>query len=256
MDAGALVTLLLALLTFTLGSKALGETRRINVSVPDGYDAAPAARYPVLYVPDGGLEEDFPHVADDVRAAVAAGEMRPMIVVGIENTERRRDMTPPTTVESDKAIAPRVGGSSAFRAFLKDELVPEIARRYRVGSERAIVGESLAGLFVVDTFFEAPGLFDTYVALSPSLWWNDQTLVKSAAERLRSRPDLKAALYVASAGDDDRGDAVKSFAAAVRAAAPKGFSFTYETWPALTHATIYRGASPRVFRKLFPRESR
>ena len=74
--------------------------------------------YPVLYMLDGGLDEDFPHVARDVDTAIRAGEMRPMIVVGIENTERRRDMTGPTTVASDRAIAPHVGGSVAFRAFI------------------------------------------------------------------------------------------------------------------------------------------
>ncbi len=102
--------------TFTLRSAAVGEVRRINVWTPPGY-AAGRTRYPVLYMPDGGVEEDFPHVVATVDSAVRAGQMRPVIVVGIENTERRRDMTGPTEVASDRAIAPRVGGSAAFRAL-------------------------------------------------------------------------------------------------------------------------------------------
>ena len=238
--------------TWTLDSRILGETRRINVYTPPGYDAAPGVRYPVLYMPDGGVDEDFPHVTNDVDAAIRAGEMRPVIVVGIENTERRRDMTGPTDVESDRKIAPRVGGSAAFRAFLRDELMPEVRNRLRVNGQTAIVGESLAGLFVVETFFREPGLFDVSIALSPSLWWNDQALVRRAAERLRSQPPLTGTLYLAVAGDDDRGDAVKAMAAALRAAAPKGFTWYYEPRPDLRHSTIYRGASPGVFRKLFP----
>jgi len=165
--------------TFTVDSRVLGETRRINLYTPPGYERSRDARYPVLYMPDGGMEEDFPHVANDVDVAIRAGEMRPVIVVGIENTERRRDMTGPTEVEEDRKIAPRVGGSAAFRAFIRDELMPEIGRRVRGNGQTAIVGESLAGLFVVETFLLEPALFDTYIALSPSLWWNAQALVLS-----------------------------------------------------------------------------
>jgi predicted alpha/beta superfamily hydrolase len=237
--------------TFTIDSKALHETRRINVYTPPGYEKS-NSRYPVLYMPDGGVEEDFPHVTSDIDAAIRAGEMRPVIVVGIENTERRRDMTGPTEVESDRKIALHVGGSAAFRAFIRDELMPVIRKRFRGNGEKAIVGESLAGLFIVETFFEEPKLFDTYIALSPSLWWNDQALVRNAGRWLQSRPGLNATLYLASAGDDDRGDSVKAMAGVLRVDAPKGLTWYYEPRSDLQHSTIYKGASPGVFRKLFP----
>jgi predicted alpha/beta superfamily hydrolase len=238
--------------TFTLPSRILGETRRINVYTPPGYDAAPEQRYLVLYMPDGGLAEDFPHVTNDVDAAIRAGQMRPMIVVGIENTQRRRDMTGPTRVASDKKIAPVVGGSAAFRAFIRDELMPEIARRVRGSGQTAIVGESLAGLFVLETFFEEPSLFDTYISLSPSIWWNDQALVHAAAARLKANPSIQARLYFATAGDDEQQKAAELLVGALRAEAPAGLHWSYQDWPKLKHATIYRGASPAVFRKLFP----
>ena len=230
----------------------LGETRLINLYTPPGYDKAAEARYPVLYMPDGGVGEDFPHVTSDIDAAIRAGEMRPVIVVGIENTERRRDMTGPTEVEADRKIASRVGGSAGFRAFIRDELMMEIDRRVRGNGQTAIVGESLAGLFVVETFFQEPQLFDIYIALSPSLWWNAQALVGGAKARLRARPRSTQTLYLASAGDDDRGDAVKGLAEALRTAAPKGLTWYYEPRPDQKHSTIYRAASPEVFRKLFP----
>lgn len=227
--------------------------RHINVYTPPGYDATKDTRYPVLYMPDGGLQEDFPHVASDVDAAIRAGAMRPMIVVGIENTERRRDMTGPTVVATDREIAPHVGGSAAFRAFMADELMPEVRHRYRTDGHRAIVGESLAGLFVVETFFEQPTLFDTYIALSPSLWWNDMALARAAPARLQARPSLQATLYVASAGDDGLDEAGGGLLqAALRKHAPRGLHWFYQPWPRLRHATIYRGASPTVFRQLFP----
>ena len=160
--------------TFTIDSTILRETRRINVYLPPGYRDSPETRLPVLYMPDGGLAEDFLHVAGLVQVSVGNGTMRPFLLVGIENTERRRDMTGPTTNEDDKKIAPRVGGSGAFRRFIRDELMPQVRGRYRTTDETAVVGESLAGLFVVETFLLEPGLFDTYIAFDPSLWWNDQ----------------------------------------------------------------------------------
>ena len=73
----------------------------------------------------------------------------------------------------------------------------------------AVVGESLAGLFILETFFEEPQLFGTYIALSPTLWWNAQALVRGADARLRAQPRLTGTLYLATAGDDDIGDAAR-----------------------------------------------
>jgi predicted alpha/beta superfamily hydrolase len=237
--------------TFTLQSAALNETRRINVYTPPGYAGDGAARYPVLYMPDGGVQEDFPHVAGTVDAAIRAGEMRPMLVVGIENTERRRDMTGPTEVAEDRAIAPRVGGSDAFRRFIADELMPHVRGRYRVTDETAIIGESLAGLFIVETFLLRPELFDTYVALDPSLWWNAEDLVRTAPGRVATRPELEARLYLASSGQEEIASATARLAEVLRADGPDGLRWWYRPRPDLTHATIYRALAPPVLRELF-----
>src|SRR3712207_1238885 len=78
--------------TFTIDSKVLKETRRINVYLPPGYAESRDARVPVLYMPDGGIAEDFLHVAGLVQVSVGNGTMRPFLLVGIENTERRREI--------------------------------------------------------------------------------------------------------------------------------------------------------------------
>lgn len=238
--------------SFSMASAALGETRTINVYTPPGYAAHPHTRYAVLYMPDGGMQEDFPHVATDVDTAIRAGEMEPMIVVGIENTERRRDMTGPTHVASDRAIATHVGGSAAFRRFIAAELMPQVRRRLRTSGHDAIVGESLAGWFVLETFFAQPQLFDTYIAFSPSLWWNDESLSRNAAMRLQAWPGLARSLYVAPAADDGTEAAVARLRAALVATAPKGLRWFCEPMAHLHHSDIYRGASPGVFRRMFP----
>ncbi|HMJ05273.1 MAG TPA: alpha/beta hydrolase-fold protein [Chthoniobacterales bacterium] len=237
--------------TFTIDSKALGETRRINVYLPPGYAEAAEARFPVLYMPDGGMAEDFLHVAGLVQVSVGNGTMRPFVLVGIENTERRRDLTGPTENPEDRKIAPRVGGSERFRKFVREELMPEVKGRYRTTAETAIVGESLAGLFVVETFLLEPDLFDAYLAFDPSLWWNREALIKGAAEQLRARPELKKTLYFASSDEKGIVESAHRFAEVLRANAPAGLAWHYEEMPAETHGTIYHPAALRAFRALF-----
>jgi predicted alpha/beta superfamily hydrolase len=236
--------------TFTIRSAVLGETRRINVYLPPPYAASPATRLPVLYMPDGGMAEDFLHVAGLVQVSVGNETMRPFILVGIENTERRRDLTGPTQNAEDRKIAPRVGGSAAFREFIRKELIPAINARYRTTSERAIIGESLAGLFVVETLFTEPDLFDTYIAFDPSLWWNDDALVKTARSRLPSLANRPKTLYVA-ASRDDRSDDTRKLADILRTSAPATLTWHYEPMPSETHATIYHPAALAALRWLF-----
>jgi predicted alpha/beta superfamily hydrolase len=236
--------------TFTINSKTLNETRRINVYMPPGYTKSAEARLPVLYMPDGGIAEDFLHVAGLVQVSVGNGTMRPFLLVGIENTERRRDMTGPTQNEDDKKIDPRVGGSEAFRRFIRDELMPQVKRRYRTTDETAIVGESLAGLFVVETFLLEPDLFDTYIAFDPSLWWNKQKLVSGAGEHLRARARLAKTLYLASS-DEDIAEATQRFVDILGKNAPSGVRWYYEKMPGEKHSTIYHPAALKAFRVVF-----
>ena len=229
--------------TFTVDSRSLGEIRRINVYTPPAYDSSSKAQFPVLYMPDGGLDEDFPHVAHTVDSLIALRVIRPVIVVGIPNTERRRDLTEPTRIKSDSAIAPRVGGSAAFRRFIRDELMPAVRSRYRTTSERAIVGESLAGLFIVETFLAEPTLFDHYVAFDPSLWWNGGALLDSASARLAASDRKSRTLYLASS-KDDIDSRTAQLAGFLRAARPRGLAWVYEPSLDQTHATIFRVAGP------------
>lgn len=236
--------------TFELASAALKETRRLSVYLPPDY-ADGDARYPVLYMPDGGVNEDFPHVATTVDRAIREGRMRAMILIGIENTERRRDLTGPTEVAEDRKIAPRVGGSAVFRAFLRDELMPQVAARYRINDETAIVGESLAGLFVLETCTQEPALFDTCIALSPSLWWNAGALVKALPAQLAARKDWRARWYVATAGDDTVGDKAEAMRAALTQAALPRLQWQIESRNDLRHDNIYRSLAPDVLPRLF-----
>ncbi|MDQ3282053.1 MAG: alpha/beta hydrolase-fold protein [Acidobacteriota bacterium] len=237
--------------TFTIDSKVLGEKRRINVYLPPQYAESADTRLPVLYMPDGGIAEDFLHVAGLVQVSTGNGTMRPFILVGIENTERRRDMTGPTQNEKDKKIAPRVGGSEAFRKFIRNELMPAVKARYRTTGETAIVGESLAGLFAVETFFREPDLFDTYIAFDPSLWWNDHALVSDAPAALEKWRGGAKTLYFVSTEEKENAALMEQLASALTRTAPAGVRWHYEKMPEEKHATIYHPAALKAFRALF-----
>lgn len=234
--------------TFTVISKSVGESRRINVYTPPSYTSAGAARFPVLYMPDGGLDEDFPHVVNTVDSLIALKKIRPVIIVGIPNTERRRDLTGPTRVASDSAIAKRVGGSAQFRKFIRDELLPAVNARYRTTGERSIVGESLAGLFVVETFLLDPTLFSHYIALDASLWWNKGALVDRAPSHLNVFNAAPRSIHFSSSSEDI--DARNTtFAAVLKANAPKTLTWAFTPRMDLKHVTIFRGEGPAAFVK-------
>ncbi len=234
--------------TFSIDSKILGERRTINVYLPPDY--AKGEKFAVLYMPDGGMNEDFPHVAGAVDVSIKNAVIRPLIVVGVQNTERRRDLAPVTVVPDEQKAAPHAGGTAKFRAFLRDELKPAIAAKYRITAEAGIIGESLAGLFVVETFVEEPTLFDHYIAADPSVWWNEQHLVRGAYPKLAWWTAGPRSLYIANS---DEGDA-EGVAMLVRAlesyASP--VQWTFEPMPDEHHSTIYPRAALRGIRKTFP----
>lgn len=233
--------------TFTLPSKVLDETRRINVFTPTVYGDPVDAPLPVIYMPDGGIHEDFLHIAGLVQVSVSNGTMRPFRLVGIENTQRRRDLTGPTEDPEDRKIAPEVGGSAKFRKFLADELIPEIERRYETTGERVLIGESLAGLFTVETMLLAPELFDTFIAIDPSLWWNRASLATRAAEYLDGeRPH--ATLFVATSDEPVIVEPVRRFVEALDAAGGTTVQWQYVPMPHEGHGTIYHPAALAAFR--------
>jgi hypothetical protein len=108
----------------------------------------------------------------------------------------------------------------------------------------------LAGLFIVETFLAEPDLFDTYIAFDPSLWWNNDQLVKGAASRLAAIGNRKKTLYLA-ASSDDRSGLTQHFADALRTSAPASVTWHYEPMLGETHATIYHPAAIAALRRLF-----
>jgi hypothetical protein len=238
--------------TFDLDSHVLGERRVINVYLPPDY-ATSGERFPVLYMPDGGTNEDFPQISGLIDVSIKNEVIRPFIVVGVKNTERRHDLVGPTDVPDEVKAAPHAGGSDRFRRFLRDELKPAIAAHYRTTAESALVGESLAGLFVVETLLVEPALFDDYIAVDPSVWWNHQTAVRGAAAKFAAWSQPPKKLYVTTSDLEEMQAGVAVLLEAAKDHPPAGLDIHYDPLPDQTHDTIFPVAALRAFRLLFAR---
>src|SRR5690606_27658595 len=231
--------------TFTITSQLVDEERVINVWTPEDYKTS-ADSLPVMYMADGGIKEDFPHIANTLAKLIQEKKIKPVILVGIENTQRRRDLTGFTKVDTDKEVAPIVGGSDKFRAFIKEELFLEIDKRYRTTLEKSIIGESLAGLFVMETFFLSPDMFDHYIAFDPSLWWNNHYLVRTAKEHLAKLPSTEKRLWFAGSDAEDIATYTQELAQILEAENPINLTWKYSDEPNEKHHTIFRATKEKA----------
>jgi uncharacterized protein len=167
-------------------SKQLKENRILNIYLPDGYDKNDTIRYPVIYLLDGSNDEDFIHVVGIVQFNTFPWIhlMPKSIVVGIATVDRRRDFTYPTTIENDKINYPTTGHSENFIRFIEQELQPYIAKKYKTNTLKTIIGQSLGGLLATEILLKKPALFDKYIIVSPSLWWDNGSLLNKTSEYL------------------------------------------------------------------------
>jgi predicted alpha/beta superfamily hydrolase len=193
-------------------SQVLGEERTVLVRVPAAY-ARTAQRFPVLYMTDG--DAHIQHTSATVQFLARNNRMPEMIVVGVTNTDRTRDLTP-TRVEqlpdNPNARFPTSGGADKFLKFFETELIPHIESRYRTQPFRALAGHSLGGLFSLHAMFTKPELFNSYIAVSPSLQWDNFLLIDRAKEFFKSRKEYNRTLFTSLGNEPgDIGDAYGLF---------------------------------------------
>lgn len=238
--------------THTFRSELLGEDRVLNVYLPEGY-ADSTLSYPVIYVLDGSRNEDFPHVAGLAQYMNMYELLPNSIVVGIANAgpSRRRDFTSPTENDSDKVWIPTHGGSAAFIDFIEKEVQPMVQGRYRTGGRRTIIGQSLGGLLAAQILFTRPALFDDYILISPSLWWNNGALAAGAATWVKAHAAEPKRVYIAAASDDAMMQKeIDQVVAAFRTHARSPLTWWYVPFPEESHLTIHHRAVYKAFELL------
>lgn len=242
--------------THTFRSTVLGQERVLNVYLPDGY-ADSTLRYPVIYVLDGSYNEDFPHIAGLAQFMNMYQLLPKSIVVGIANNGRSRyhDFTSPTQSDSDRVWVPTGGGSADFMRFLEKEVKPFVEQRYRTEGRSTLIGQSLGGLLGMEVLFRRPDLFDDYILISPSLWWNDGRLASGAEAWVKAHATADKRIFIATAPDDDMMQKeIDRVVAALRAGASAPLAWWYEPFPEESHATILHRAVYRAFERFYPKK--
>jgi predicted alpha/beta superfamily hydrolase len=166
----------------TLKSDILKEERTLWIHVPNGYDGT--KEYPVIYLLDGATH--FTSVVGLVEhySQANGNSITPkMIVVGILNTNRTRDLTPSKAEAQPpmfpESMAKESGGGKKFMAFIEKELIPHIEANYSVAPYRMFIGHSFGGLTVINTFVHHPELFNSYVVIDPSMSYNNNELLSA-----------------------------------------------------------------------------
>jgi len=237
--------------SYALPSAGMNQTREINVWLPPGY-AQSHQTYPVLYVLDGGQDQDFHHISGIAQLGTIVGTTRDVIVVGIASMDRRNELALPTDDAELIARYPTQGQSDRFRRFIAEEAMPFIDVRYRTSGETALMGESLAGLFVVETFLKEPQMFDAYVAVSPSLWWDGGKLARQSGAHLRDHSNDPRTLILTLGDEGEMMQApMDVLTANLRDHALPGVTWDFTPRPNESHATIYHGAALDAFRRLY-----
>ena len=225
-------------------SVILNEARPLLVAKLAGYEQE-SDRYPVLYLLDG--DSHFHHASGIVSFLADSERIPKMLVVAIPNTNRPRDLTPPSQAELDVRFFPTRGGADAFLRFLSEELAPWVERNYRTRPYRILVGHSFGGLFAIHALTTRPEAFNAYIVIDPSLHWNNQALVSQCERLFSTRRELEADLYMTATAEGGAAmGGVRKLAGSLGEKAPKGFRWSLQLMPEETHVStphrsIYSG---------------
>lgn len=245
-----------------IDSKELGEKRIVNIYLPEGYNKNDTIKYPVVYLLDGAADEDFIHIVGlyQFNNFPWIDRVPKSIIVGIANVDRKRDFTFPTTVEEDKKKFPTTGHSDKFIAFIEKELQPYVEKKFKTNSSKTIIGQSLGGLLATEILFKKPLLFNTYIIVSPSIWWNNASLLNLDSEVLKETFLQPTKVYI-GVGKEGLAPTASPHVMEVEAnllaeklknTKSKVLKIYFDYLPQEDHATITHQAVFNALRALFP----
>ncbi|HEX7153913.1 MAG TPA: alpha/beta hydrolase-fold protein [Thermoanaerobaculia bacterium] len=234
-------------------SKTLGEVRNAVVRLPPSYHNCKSS-YPVLYITDGDWQ--LGHTAATVDFLARSGRMPEVIIVGIINTDRTRDLTPThvgaTTIDGMKYEFPTSGGADRFLTYLSTELIPAVDEKYRTTPFRFFAGHSFGGLFALHSMMERPKLFKAWIAVSPSLNWDDGVILRKAEEFFGKQKELPASLIVTMGNEGSTlADAMGRLEEQLKGAATKGLDYRLLRFDDEDHGSVVMPSHYAAFRTVF-----
>jgi predicted alpha/beta superfamily hydrolase len=231
---------------YAINSQVLGEERTILVRVPVDYERRQDQKYPVVYMLDAHPPQNS-MMTGIIEQQAWGGQMPEMILVGIQNTNRGRDMTP-TKIEDGRGAS---GGADKFLQFIETEVIPLIEKNYRTHPFRIFAGHSLGGLLAVYSFVARPDLFNAYIAASPVLQWDDNFVVKRAEELFRQKKDWKKTMFVAVGNEPDNMKGFNAFKDLLKKTNPNDFEYEFRVFQDENHASVVLPAYYSGLRKIF-----
>ncbi len=232
-------------------SKVLGEDRPILVRTPANYDTNKRT-YPVLYMTDG--DNHILHTSGTLEFLARNGRMSEMIIVGIPNTDRTRDLSPTKPKQTGATGGPQfptAGGADNFIKFIETELIPEIEKTYRVQPYRILAGHSLGGMFAIHTMITKPDLFNSYVAVSPALQWDNQIVVKRAEDFFNGRKELNAVFYMSLGNEPGLEDSYHQMKQLLARNQLKGFEWQAQEMEDEDHGSVVLRSHYYALRKIY-----
>jgi uncharacterized protein len=243
-------------------SKELQKKRILNIYLPEGYNPAEAAKYPVIYLLDGSADEDFIHISGLVQfnSFEWINQVPKSIVVGIATVDRRRDFTFPTTIATDQNKFPTTGHSDKFISFIEKELQPFIDKKFKTNQSKTIIGQSLGGLLITEILFKKPFLFDKYVIVSPSLWWDNGSVLNLDSAIFKDDFTQKTDIYIAVGKEGLTPTKIPRvmevdanlLSEKIKASKSKNVKVYFDYLPLENHGTILHSAVSNSFRFLYP----
>lgn len=243
-------------------SKELGEKRILNIYLPEGYKEDEKSTYPVIYLLDGSADEDFIHITGlfQFNNFSWVNRVPKSIVVGIANVDRKRDFTYPTTIEKELKRFPTTGKSEKFIAFIEKELQPYINQNFKTNDSKMIIGQSLGGLLATEILLKKPTLFNKYVIISPSLWWDNASLLNLPSEIFNENFLNQTDVYI-GVGKEGLGPSeiphvmevdANLLTEKLQSSKSKNLNILFDYLPEENHATITHQAVFNALRLLYP----
>jgi predicted alpha/beta superfamily hydrolase len=231
----------------TIHSKVLNEDRKIYVHCPKPDSADLGERLPVLYIMDADNHFELLAQYADYLSRPDVLAIPKIIIVGITNTDRRRDLTPTKSIidysgkpDSNNILKPS-GGNENFLQFIRTELMPAIDKNYKTAPYKIFAGHSFGGLSSINCLLAHPDMFDAYIAVSPSLWWDNEYLLKFTDEKLKRGSVLNKILFYSDGNEGGSNSffhkGLLKLDSTITSKKITGLNYMYKHYPTETHMT-------------------